>query len=216
MLRRNVEKKFLYENLDLVMLTIDEICDDGWEDWILIWFFLEGLFRIILESDPMTVTQRVQLRQDDIPISEQTVSQVSTNLCILSNQNDCFRYSIMLKSKSNGHYWNKYETISHVPAWSLFHSLFLLLLINKISVCVCVWSDRFIQEKYFISLFLFRWRTSLQSQRWNYVDMSVQENGLNSLVSGEYFFYWWNYSQLWIRSIVGFLVFAIISVMSWC
>jgi hypothetical protein len=29
MLRKNVEKKFLYDNLDLVMLTIDEICDDG-------------------------------------------------------------------------------------------------------------------------------------------------------------------------------------------
>ena len=29
MLRKNVEKKFLYENLDLVMLTIDEICDEG-------------------------------------------------------------------------------------------------------------------------------------------------------------------------------------------
>jgi hypothetical protein len=29
MLRKNVEKKFLYENLDLVMLTLDEICDDG-------------------------------------------------------------------------------------------------------------------------------------------------------------------------------------------
>jgi len=33
--------------------------------------------RIILESDPMLITQRVQLRQDDIPLGEQTVSQVS-------------------------------------------------------------------------------------------------------------------------------------------
>ncbi|CAF3121826.1 unnamed protein product [Rotaria sp. Silwood2] len=62
MLRKNVEKKFLYENLDLVMLTLDEMCDDG----------------IILESDPILITQRVQLRQDDIPLGEQTVSQVST------------------------------------------------------------------------------------------------------------------------------------------
>jgi len=42
------------------MLTLDEICDEG----------------IVLESDPITITQRVQLRQDDIPLGEQTVSQV--------------------------------------------------------------------------------------------------------------------------------------------
>lgn len=29
MLRKNVEKRNLYENLDLVLLTLDEICDDG-------------------------------------------------------------------------------------------------------------------------------------------------------------------------------------------
>ncbi|CAF2088301.1 unnamed protein product [Rotaria magnacalcarata] len=39
---------------------MDEICDEG----------------IILESDPMLITQRVQLRLDDIPLGEQTVSQV--------------------------------------------------------------------------------------------------------------------------------------------
>ncbi|CAF0910890.1 unnamed protein product [Adineta steineri] len=61
MLRKNVEKRFLYDNLDLVILTIDEICDEG----------------IILESDPMVIMQRVQIRQDDIPLGEQTVSQVS-------------------------------------------------------------------------------------------------------------------------------------------
>lgn len=33
-------------------------------------------FRIILESDPNSITQRVQLRQDDIPLGEQTMSQV--------------------------------------------------------------------------------------------------------------------------------------------
>ncbi|CAF4190944.1 unnamed protein product, partial [Rotaria magnacalcarata] len=41
----------------------DEICDDG----------------IILETDPILITQRVQLRQDDIPLGEQTVSQVSNS-----------------------------------------------------------------------------------------------------------------------------------------
>lgn len=59
-LRKNVEKRFLMENLDIVMLTMDEICDNG----------------IILESDPRAVHQRVALRTEDIPIGEQTVSQV--------------------------------------------------------------------------------------------------------------------------------------------
>ncbi|CAM4899860.1 unnamed protein product [Rotaria socialis] len=60
MLRKNVEKRHLYDNLDLVMLTFDEICDDG----------------IILETDPILITQRVRLHQDDIPLSDKTVSQV--------------------------------------------------------------------------------------------------------------------------------------------
>jgi hypothetical protein len=29
MLRKNVEKKVLCENLDLIMLAVDEICDEG-------------------------------------------------------------------------------------------------------------------------------------------------------------------------------------------
>ncbi|CAM4811177.1 unnamed protein product [Rotaria magnacalcarata] len=60
MLRKNVEKRHLYDNLDLVMLTFDEICDDG----------------IILETDPILITQRVRLDQDDIPLGDKTVFQV--------------------------------------------------------------------------------------------------------------------------------------------
>ncbi|OXA55566.1 coatomer subunit zeta-1 [Folsomia candida] len=59
-LRKNVEKRNLLENLDVVMLAMDEICDGG----------------IILEADPSAVCQRVALRGDDIPIGEQTVAQV--------------------------------------------------------------------------------------------------------------------------------------------
>ena len=66
--------------------------------------FANRLFRIILESDPTIVTQRVQLRQDDIPLDEQTVSQVRTSSSTFSNQNDACRYSSMLKNKSNGRY----------------------------------------------------------------------------------------------------------------
>ena len=43
--------------------------------FVFVFFFL---FRIIMESDPLLITQRVQLRQDDVPLGEQTVSQVSS------------------------------------------------------------------------------------------------------------------------------------------
>lgn len=59
-LRKNVEKRALFDNLDIIMLALDEICDGG----------------IILESDPNAVVSRVALRTDDIPLGEQTVAQV--------------------------------------------------------------------------------------------------------------------------------------------
>ncbi|CAH1724366.1 unnamed protein product [Macrosiphum euphorbiae] len=59
-LRKNVEKRVVLDNLDVVMLALDEICDNG----------------IILEADSGAVVQRVALRTDDIPIGEQTVAQV--------------------------------------------------------------------------------------------------------------------------------------------
>ena len=66
-LRKNVERRALFDALDVVMLAIDEIVDGG----------------IVLESDPNAVVNRVALRSDDIPLGEQTVAQVSfpcTNL----------------------------------------------------------------------------------------------------------------------------------------
>lgn len=59
-LKKNVEKRALMDNLDVVMLAFDEICDGG----------------IILDADPSSVQKRVDLRNDDIPIGEQTVAQV--------------------------------------------------------------------------------------------------------------------------------------------
>uniref|UniRef100_T1JLE9 Coatomer subunit zeta n=1 Tax=Strigamia maritima TaxID=126957 RepID=T1JLE9_STRMM len=59
-LRKNVEKRSLLDNLDIIMLALDEICDGG----------------ILLEADPSSVVQRVALRTDDIPLGEQTVAQV--------------------------------------------------------------------------------------------------------------------------------------------
>ena len=60
-LRKNVEKRALFENMEAAMLALDEICDGG----------------IILESDPTAVVNRVALRTDDIPLGEQTVAQVN-------------------------------------------------------------------------------------------------------------------------------------------
>ncbi|KFB51452.1 AGAP006522-PA-like protein [Anopheles sinensis] len=59
-LKKNFEKRAVLENLDIVMLAFDEICDGG----------------IILDADPASVMKRVDLRNDDIPIGEQTVAQV--------------------------------------------------------------------------------------------------------------------------------------------
>lgn len=59
-LRKNVEKKTLCDNLDIAMLVLDEICDNG----------------MILEGDSATVVSRAALRTDDIPLGEQTVAQV--------------------------------------------------------------------------------------------------------------------------------------------
>merc|ERR1719370_2345957 len=59
-LRKNVEKRTLLDNLDIMMLAIDEICDGG----------------VPLETDPQVVAQRVALRMDESPFNDQTVTQV--------------------------------------------------------------------------------------------------------------------------------------------
>jgi len=60
MLRKNVEKRSLIDNMDGVLLAVDEICDNG----------------IILESDAIAIAQRVSFRSDDLPLGEQTVASV--------------------------------------------------------------------------------------------------------------------------------------------
>jgi len=72
-LRKNVEKRALFENLDVVLLALDEICDGG----------------IFLESDPNAVVSRVAIRTDDIPIGEQTVAQV------LQSAKDQLKWSLL-------------------------------------------------------------------------------------------------------------------------
>merc|ERR1712061_405303 len=72
-LRKNVEKRALFENLDVVLLALDEICDGG----------------IFLEADANNVVSRVAIRTDDIPIGEQTVAQV------LQSAKDQIKWSLL-------------------------------------------------------------------------------------------------------------------------
>lgn len=60
LLRKNVEKSALLDNVDQVFLLVDELCDNG----------------VLLESDSQTLATRVAVRHDDIPLNEQTVAQV--------------------------------------------------------------------------------------------------------------------------------------------
>ncbi|NXX42325.1 COPZ1 protein, partial [Tricholaema leucomelas] len=58
--RKSVEKRGLLENMEGLFLAVDEIVDGG----------------VILESDPQQVVHRVAVRGEDVPLTEQTVSQV--------------------------------------------------------------------------------------------------------------------------------------------
>uniref|UniRef100_A0AAQ4QPF4 Coatomer subunit zeta n=1 Tax=Gasterosteus aculeatus aculeatus TaxID=481459 RepID=A0AAQ4QPF4_GASAC len=64
MLRKNVERRALLENMEGLFLAVDEIVDGG----------------VILESDPQQVVHRVALRGDDVPLTEQTVTQVRKSI----------------------------------------------------------------------------------------------------------------------------------------
>ncbi|XP_024597886.1 coatomer subunit zeta-2 isoform X1 [Neophocaena asiaeorientalis asiaeorientalis] len=59
-LRKNVEKRWLLENMDGAFLVLDEIVDGG----------------VILESDPQQVIQKVNFRADDSGLTEHSVTQV--------------------------------------------------------------------------------------------------------------------------------------------
>ncbi|XP_077020751.1 coatomer subunit zeta-2 isoform X2 [Tamandua tetradactyla] len=60
MLRKNMEKRWLLENMDGAFLVLDEIVDGG----------------VILESDPQQVIQKVNFRADDSGLTEHSVAQV--------------------------------------------------------------------------------------------------------------------------------------------
>eukprot|EP00163_Fabomonas_tropica_P001431 TRINITY_DN1107_c1_g2_i4.p1 TRINITY_DN1107_c1_g2~~TRINITY_DN1107_c1_g2_i4.p1 ORF type:complete len:186 (-),score=38.54 TRINITY_DN1107_c1_g2_i4:83-616(-) len=60
LLRQQLEQRSILENLDILLLVIDEVIDDG----------------IIIESDPSAIVNRIgQRTEDSIPLSEQTLKQ---------------------------------------------------------------------------------------------------------------------------------------------
>ena len=50
----------MYDNMDMVMLAMDEICDNG----------------IILESDAIAVADNIGVRAEDVSLGKQTAAQV--------------------------------------------------------------------------------------------------------------------------------------------
>jgi len=59
-LKKNVEKRALFDKLDQVLLVADELIEGG----------------VLLENDPNNILSRVCVKTDDVPISEQTMTQV--------------------------------------------------------------------------------------------------------------------------------------------
>ncbi|XP_068689328.1 coatomer subunit zeta-1-like [Montipora capricornis] len=73
LLRKNVEKRALMDNLDGVLSIVDEIVDGG----------------VILEADASSIMQKVAIKTDDVPLTEQTVAQV------LQTAKDQLRWSLL-------------------------------------------------------------------------------------------------------------------------
>eukprot|EP00741_Cyanophora_paradoxa_P015127 tig00020848_g14598.t1 len=61
-LRNQVDKRTMLDNMEAVFLTLDEIIDGG----------------IVLETDPSVIASRVQMKgaETDVPLSEQSLAQV--------------------------------------------------------------------------------------------------------------------------------------------
>jgi len=83
-LRKNVDSTTLLDNLDIVMLAFDEICDEG----------------IPLEMDPQTIAQRVALRVEESPFNDQTVTQIkekigTTTGAVLQSAREQLKWSLL-------------------------------------------------------------------------------------------------------------------------
>lgn len=77
LLRNQVEKRALLENLDLVLLCLDETIDEGYDSFSLgHLLYLTNEHRIIVETDSTTIASRVSRPKadtNDIVINEQTI-----------------------------------------------------------------------------------------------------------------------------------------------
>ena len=59
-LRKSIEKSSVYDNMDIVMLAMDEICVKG----------------IVLEADAVVVADKVGVRAEEVSLGKQTAAQV--------------------------------------------------------------------------------------------------------------------------------------------
>ncbi len=73
-LRNSLEKKSLLDNLELIFLAVDEICDGGYVNPIT----ANNVFRIIMECDSSALATRVGIKSEEMSLGEQTMSQVSS------------------------------------------------------------------------------------------------------------------------------------------
>uniref|UniRef100_F1L9U6 Coatomer subunit zeta n=1 Tax=Ascaris suum TaxID=6253 RepID=F1L9U6_ASCSU len=76
-LRKNVEKKALVDNMDVAMLILDEICDNG----------------VLLETEPQAVIGRCAVRQDELTFGDQSISQVGMSL--IGSAKDQLKWSLL-------------------------------------------------------------------------------------------------------------------------
>jgi predicted peroxiredoxin len=73
LLRKNVEKRILLRHIDSVFLIVDEIVDGG----------------VIMAVDEASVLDQIVMRGDDIPLTEQSISQV------LQSAKDQIKWSLL-------------------------------------------------------------------------------------------------------------------------
>uniref|UniRef100_A0AC34FAV1 Coatomer subunit zeta n=1 Tax=Panagrolaimus sp. ES5 TaxID=591445 RepID=A0AC34FAV1_9BILA len=78
-LRKNVEKKALLDNLDIVLLIMDELVDEGYYHKI-IKEYKQCFYRVILDTDSTSVVNRCALRGEELNINDQTLSNLASKV----------------------------------------------------------------------------------------------------------------------------------------
>lgn len=96
-----MEKKAILDNMDLSMLVLDEVCDDG----------------VVLETDAAAIVSRCAFKSDELPFADQSISQVGMSVSKISIYCSLaillflllyiFRFWDLPRINSNGHFLNK-------------------------------------------------------------------------------------------------------------